>query len=482
MPPGAEKSTGARELATLIGPPDGLPAPRYAGVARRVRELLTAGSLPVGTRLPAERELAAELDVSRVTVASAYRVLREEGFARTRHGSGTVTALPDVRTGWSPPRTTPGVLDLAHAAPEAAPQLLPAYERAFGELPAHLPAHGYAPSGLPGLRAAVAGWFTSRGLATDADQVVITAGVGDAAALVLGTLLEPGDRVLVEHPTYPGAVGLVAAAGGRCVPAVVDPAEPDALVGTAQLVARQSSPRLAYLMPDCHNPTGAGLSATGRRRLAATLWQHGIVTLVDEVATGLQLDGPAAPPYAAGVPDAAVVTVGGLSKAVWGGLRIGWLRTEASLAARLGEALARRQLSVGVLDQLAATVLVQQLDEVLGHRRVQLRERRDVLLAELARQLPDWSAPVPAGGLSAWCRLPPGTSSAELTSAAAELGLLLAEGRAFGTGHAFDDHLRLPFTLPPERLRAAVGVLARLDSAVRRTSPAASPPRPLTVV
>ncbi|SEK43489.1 DNA-binding transcriptional regulator, MocR family, contains an aminotransferase domain [Blastococcus sp. DSM 46786] len=482
MPLGSERSTGARELATLVGPVVGLPTPRYAGLARRVRDLLTAGALPAGVRLPAERELATELDVSRVTVASAYRVLRDEGFARTRHGSGTVTALPDVRSGWTPPSTTPGVIDLAHAAPEAAPELLPAYEQALGELPAHLPAHGYAPSGLPQLRAAVAGWFTARGLPTDADQVVVTAGVGDAAALALDTLLEPGDRVLVEHPTYPGAVGLVAAAGGRCVPAAVDPADPDALVGTAQLVARQSSPRLAYLMPDCSNPTGVALSAAGRRRLAATLWQHGVVTLVDEVSTGLELDTHTAPPFAAGVPDAATVTVGGLSKAVWGGLRIGWLRTEAGLAGRLGEALSRRQLSVGVLDQLAATVLVTQLDEILEHRRALLRERRTVLLAELAAQLPDWTAPAPTGGLAVWCRLPPGTSSAALTSAAAERGLLLAEGRAFGTGHAFDDHLRLPFTLPPERLRAAVGVLARLDREARTTAAAASPPRPLTVV
>lgn len=481
MPPGSERSTAARELAALVGPVEGLPAPLYAGLARRVRELLTAGEIPAEVRLPAERELAGELDVSRVTVASAYRVLREEGFARTRHGSGTVTALPDVPSGWTPPSTTPGVIDLAHAAPEAASQLLPAYEQALAELPAHLPAHGYAPSGLPQLRAAVAGWFTSRGLPTDADQVVVTAGVGDAAALTLGTLLEPGDRVLVEHPTYPGAVRLVAAAGGRCVPAAVDPADPDALVRTAQLVTRQSSPRLAYLMPDCSNPTGTALSATGRRRLAATLWQHGVVTLADEVSTGLELDAPTAPPFAAGVPDVATVTVGGLSKAVWGGLRIGWLRTEAGLAARLGEALSRRQLSVGVLDQLAATVLVRQLDEVLEQRRTLLRERRAVLLAELATQLPSWSAPIPTGGLAVWCRLPPGTSSTALTAAAAERGLLLAEGRAFGTGHAFDDHLRLPFTLPPERLRAAVGVLARLDREARPAA-AAGPPRPLTVV
>jgi DNA-binding transcriptional MocR family regulator len=482
MPLSVEQSTGPRELATLVGPLDALPGPRYAALARRIRDLVTAGTLPAGSRLPAERELAGELDVSRVTVASAYRVLREEGFATTRHGSGTVTELPRTASPWGPPSNDPGLLDLAHAAPEAAPQLFPAYEQALAELPLQLDGHGYAPNGLPGLRAAVADRFTARGLPTEPDQVVITAGVGDATSVVLETLLQPGDRVLVEHPTYPGALGMVAAAGGRCVPVPVDPADPDALVRAAHLVARQSSPRLAFVMPDFSNPTGTRLSAAGRRRLAATLWQQGVLTVVDEVAAELHLDGEALPPFAAGLPDAATVTIGGLSKAVWGGLRIGWVRTDAALAAQLGTALAHRQLSVGMLDQLAATILVRQLGEVLELRRAQLRQRRDVLLAEITTRLPGWTAPRPDGGLSLWCRLPDDLSSAALVAAAAPLGLLLAEGRAFGTGHAFDDHLRLPFTRPPAELRTALGLLERVSLVLRSDPFRGAPARPLTVV
>ncbi|WRL64500.1 winged helix-turn-helix domain-containing protein [Blastococcus brunescens] len=106
MPVDTDQST-ARGLAGLIGPVTGLPVPLYAGLARRIRELVTAGSLPAGHRLPAERELAAALDVSRVTVASAYRVLRDEGFASTRHGSGTVTELPQIGPLWGPPTNSP---------------------------------------------------------------------------------------------------------------------------------------------------------------------------------------------------------------------------------------------------------------------------------------------------------------------------------------------------------------------------------------
>ena len=482
MPLASDQSTAARGLAGLIGPADALPGPRYSALARRIRELVITGRLPVGSRLPAERELAVALDTSRVTVASAYRVLREEGYASTRHGSGTVTELPDAASAWGPPSTQPGVLDLAHAAPEAAPQLLAAYQQAVIELPAQLAGHGYAPNGLPQLRAAIADRFTARGLPTEPDQIVVTAGAGDATATVFEALLEPGDRVLVEHPTYPGAVGLATGRGGRCVPVTTDPEDPDALVRGAHVAVRQSSPRLAFLMPDGSNPTGATLSPAGRRRLAATLWQQGVLSVVDEVVTGLHLEGEAAPPFAAGLPDAATVTVGGLSKAVWGGLRIGWLRTDADLAAQLGGALGRRQLSVSLVDQLAATALVRQLDEVLEHRRTLLRERRDLLLAELARALPHWSVPRPSAGLSLWCRLPQGMSSAAVVAASAPHGLLLAEGRAFGTGHAFDDHLRLPFTRPPEELRTAADVLTQVDALLRAAPPRPAPVRTATVV
>jgi DNA-binding transcriptional MocR family regulator len=479
MPPAVNQSTPAHELAALVGPAADLTAPRYAGLARRIRDLVSAGQLPPGTRLPAERDLATALTTSRVTVASAYRVLREEGWAHTRHGSGTVTdsppdAAPDP---WFRNAGNAGI-DLAHAAPPAAPELEGAYRTALEQLPALTGGHGYFHAGLPELRVAVADRFTARGLPTDPDQVVITAGVGDAGSVVAETLLQPGDRVLVEHPTYPGALRVVEGAGGRPVPVAVDATRPDDLVQAAHLATRQSAPRLAYLVPDFANPTGARLSAAGRRRLAATLWQQGVVTVVDEVAAELYLDDGPLPPYAAGVPDAATVTVGGLSKAVWGGLRIGWLRTDAALAARLGATLSRRQLSVGVLDQLAATVLVRDLDSVLAGRRRQLRTQRDALLAHLATALPGWRVHPPAGGLSLWCALPAGLSSAALTAAAAPSGLVLAEGRAFGTGHAFDDHLRLPFTRPPAELEAAVELLSTLAGPLRgdgRTRPETRP-------
>ncbi|SDO88900.1 DNA-binding transcriptional regulator, MocR family, contains an aminotransferase domain [Klenkia soli] len=473
-----DQSTGVHELVRLLRAPSRHGGPRYAAMAARVQELLSTGALPVGTRLPAERELAEALGVSRVTVASAYRTLREEGYAQTRHGSGTVTELPrSPGAAWPLPADGEGFVNLAHTAPPASPHLLPACTRALELLPGVLQSSGYHHDGLPALRQAVADRFSARGLPTDPDQVLITAGVMDALGLVLGTLLHPGDRVLVEHPTYPGAVRLITDRGGLPVPVATDADQPDALVAAAHAAARQSAPRLAYLMPDLSNPTGLSLSAGGRRRLAATLWQQGTIAVVDEVTAGLDLDEPdraPAPPYAAGVPDTATVTLGGLSKAVWGGLRIGWLRTDAALTARLADAYVQRQPSVGTLDQLTASFLVTDLDQVLADRRAELRRNRTALRELLAEHLPEWAVAPSAGGLSLWCRLPEGLSSAALTRAALGEGIRLAEGRAFGTGAAFDDHLRLPVVRPGAELREAIPVLARVARAVHGRGPAPS--------
>jgi len=356
-----------------------------------------------------------------------------------------------------------GVIDLVNAAPAAAPELREAYLDAVDELPRFMPQHGYHPGGLTPLRAAIAGHYTRRGRPTTADQILVTGGAGDATEVVFEALVEAGDRVLVEHPTYPGAVESVQAAGGRPVPVPIDATDPDAFVAEADRAARQSAPTVAYLMPDFSNPSGARATPDGRRRLAATLARHGVVTVVDEVAAELVLDGSDdLEPFGVPVPESTTVAIGSLSKTVWGGIRIGWVRAEAARTAQMAKIMARRQLSVSVLDQLAAVRLFAWHDRLVAQRRRDLRVQRDALAAAVDEQLPGWDYVLPAGGLSLWCTLPAGTSSTELGAAARSRGLLLAPGPRFGTGHLFDDHQRLPFTRPVSELTAAVNVLATL--------------------
>jgi DNA-binding transcriptional MocR family regulator len=152
--------------------------PLYGALSSRLRMLIADGRLPVGARLPAERELAAAMGLSRVTVSSAYARLREDGWASARRGAGTFSALPagTQPAAWVPAPPDEAVIDLAHAAPSAPPEVAAAYAAALADLPRLLPSHGYAPAGLPELRARIADRYTSRGLATTPEQILVTSG------------------------------------------------------------------------------------------------------------------------------------------------------------------------------------------------------------------------------------------------------------------------------------------------------------------
>jgi DNA-binding transcriptional MocR family regulator len=457
------------EVAELVGDVHGDRSPAYVALAGRLRLLVGDGRLPVGARLPAERALAGTLHLSRATVAAAYGLLREQGWADARQGSGTWTRLPagPVPGAWLPQPARPGVIDLAHAAPPAPPQVPAAFAAALDDLPRHLPGHGYHPEGLPELRERIAHRYARRGLPTTPEQVLVTGGALHGVTVALEALTRRGDRVLVEHPTYPNALDAVRVSGRRPVPVAVDAGDPAGAVRELTRGVRAASPRLAYLMPDFQNPTGLLLDEEARRRLAAGLEQAGTVALVDETVADLGLDVEPGAPFAAFARPELAVSVGTLSKSVWGGLRVGWLRADPDVVRRLARAAGHTQLSGPVLEQLAAGHLLDAEAEVLTARRAELRAGRAALLAALAERLPDWEVLVPAGGLVLWCRLP-GPWSSSLVGAAAAHGLHLAAGPRFGTGHAFEDRLRLPFTQPVPVLGRAVELLAEVAADLPR--------------
>ncbi len=469
-------TVGTARLSDLVGDVTRERSPAYVSLAGRLRLLVADGRVPVGDRLPAERELAVSLHLSRATVAAAYRLLRDQGWADARQGSGTWTRLPigPSRGAWLPEPPQPGVLDLAHAAPPAPPQVPAAFAAALDDLPRLLPGHGYHPQGLPELRARIAQRYADGGLPTTPEQVLVTAGALHGVSVAVEALVRRGDRVLVEHPTYPNALDAVRVRGRRAVPVAVAADDPDAAVRDLTRAARSTRPGLAYLMPDFQNPTGLLLDEPARRRLAVGLEQAGTVALVDETLVDLGLD--ARPPvhFAAVARPGTVVTVGSLSKSVWGGLRIGWLRGEVEVVRRLAVAAGYSQLSGPVLEQLAACHLLDAADALLPARRETLRAGRDALVDALAVRLPDWEVRRPAGGLVLWCRLP-GPWSSALVTAAEGAGLALAAGPRFGTGHAFEDRLRLPFTQPVPVLERAVGLLAQVAADLSSVRPAVPP-------
>ncbi|MFC4942681.1 PLP-dependent aminotransferase family protein [Pseudonocardia sp. GCM10023141] len=463
-----ERRMGARSFARLMG--DWRPASgggRLAeALADRVRLLVLDGRLPLQTRVPAERELAVALEVSRTTVAAAYDTLRDAGVLRSRRGAGSWTQLPAEPSGGasSAPYAPVGDLslfDLAHAAPSAPTEpMRAAAAAAVHDLDAHLGFHGYDLRGLLPLRTAIAERCTARGLPTTVDQILVTAGAQHAIALVVLALTGPGDRVVVEHPSYPNALDAIRAHGARAVPLPLGPGPGRTWSWDMDLLAatiRDAAPRLMYLIPDFQNPTGAVLDDAGRERLVELARRTSTPLLVDETMSEVSLrDEPIRPVAAFGAADSPLVlTVGSASKSFWGGLRVGWIRTSAPMVRRLAATRVQMDLGNPVLEQLVVTRLLADATAIAAARRIELTAARDHLQDRIATLFPGWVPTRPQGGMSLWIELGEAVSS-RLASAARRHDLLISAGPRYGIDGAFERYLRLPFTLRTDRMDMAL--------------------------
>jgi DNA-binding transcriptional MocR family regulator len=449
--------------------------PLYQRLASALRAAIERGDLPAATRLPAQRRLAAWLELSRTTVVMAYDVLVQESWLETREGSGTRVCRSSAR-GLTPRGGAAAILSAHNVVFRGLVEKSGAeiefhgahfngiprrFDRVLGEAGDELRqvarGHGYLPLGLPALRRAVAAHLERAGLPTREEQVLITSGAQQAIALLAGLLVEPGDAVILEDPTYLGAIDAFASFGARLagVPVDGDGVRADALRDT---IARMS-PRIVYLVPTCHNPTGAVLPAEARREIAGIVGSSGVVLIEDLTLADLTLAGTAPPPIAAFAPSATTLTVGSLSKLFWGGLRVGWIRGPEPVIARLARLKVVSDLSGSMISQAVAVRVLARARELAALRRRQIQT--GLLLAErlMAKCLPSWSFRRPAGGLSLWVRLPAG-DAVELAALALRHGVSIVPGNVNSPEGRFPDHLRLPYVDEPRRVEEGIGRLA----------------------
>ncbi|MEU6842981.1 PLP-dependent aminotransferase family protein [Streptomyces sp. NPDC046716] len=473
---------GSAQLARLLTSQQERPAgpgtrrpPAYRALADGIRLLVLEGRVPVATRLPAERELAQALSVSRTTVAAAYEALRGEGYLESRRGAGSWTAgpagnpLPARGLEPLPPEDLGSMIDLGTAAlPAPEPWLTRAVRGALDELPPYAHTHGDYPAGLPALRTMIAERYTAQGVPTMPEQIMVTTGAMGAIDAICHLFAGHGERVAVESPSYANILQLMREAGLRLVPVAMA----DRLTGWDldrwRQVLRDAAPRLAYVVADFHNPTGALADEEQRRSLVDAARSAGTVLVVDETMTELYFDRDRAMPRRVCAFDPAgstVVTVGSASKAFWAGMRIGWVRAAPDVIRSLVAARAYADLGTPVLEQLAVNWLLNTggWEEAVELRRGQARENRDALVAALRRELPDWEFEVPEGGLTLWVKAG-GLSGSRLAAVGERVGVRVPSGPRFGVDGAFEGYVRLPFTVSGA---VADEAAARLAAAAR---------------
>jgi DNA-binding transcriptional MocR family regulator len=226
---------------------------------------------------------------------------------------------------------------------------------------------------------------------------------------------------------------------------------------------KQTSPRLAYLIPDFQNPTGNLMDDAQREEYAGHLRRARTVAVVDEAHQALALDGQPMPsPFACFAPD--TITIGSASKSFWGGMRLGWIRCPAAQMDRLTRARVGLDLGAPVMEQLVLARLLAD-GPVLPEHISRLREQRDRLVAAIGTHLPDWTFRIPTGGLALWCELTRPTATA-VAAEAERSGVIVAPGPVFAAEGGLDRFVRIPWTRPGDELEEAARRLAAASSVV----------------
>ncbi len=467
--------------------------PLYRTIADGVIRDIRRGRFQEGSRLPASRALARTHEVNRATVHQALQVLKREGWIETNKGGGTRVARrslagPMVGPAPSWDRISSALLgrilaetgaqdgapaqaqDLARLAPDEREFPAEAFAKVLAEVARDgaLLAYG-SPFGYRPLRETLAARLQRRGIPADADAILIVNGAQQGLDLITRALVDPGDAVAVENPSYSGALSLLRAHGARLlgVPLDAEGPEPEAL-----RAALDERPKFLYTIPDFQNPTGLLATAARRRELVAAAAAAGVLVVEDAFDADLSVEGDLPQPLAALAPGH-VVHLGTISKALFPGVRVGWISGPREFVHRLAALKRIGELTSPPVLQAALNVFVSRGDYDRHLLRVKARLRTRLALAHktVLRRFPVGTrCDRPLGGWVLWAELPEGISGRALVEAARAGGVLVSPGGDYAPDRADTSALRISVSRSSgaalEMALESLGALAR--AAVRR--------------
>ena len=486
--------------------------PLYAQIIDYVRQLIETDVLKPGVKLPATRELAIDLGVDRATIVAAYDELVAQGLATAHVGQGTFVAAHALRAeprakdstyaassvgeinwrqsfskaarlnaDWRPPdfsayRAKGEMISFAGGMPDSSLFPIDAFRQVMNEvlrtegeaLLQYHPANGYPP-----LRRYLADYLVRKGIIVTEADILIVNGSQQGLDLVARTLLDPGDRVVVESPSYPGAMQIFRAyqAEVLAVPMGNDGIRRDLLEGLIHRLA----PKCIYVMPTFQNPTGTTMSLEGRRELLAMAAKAQVPIIEDDFHSELRYDGAPVIPLRGLDRRGLVVAIGTFSKVLFPGLRVGWIVAPPEVMERLTVAKRVSDFHTSALIQAAIYHFCRRrlLDRHMERMRVEYRRRRDTLLEALRRYCPaNVTWPHPQGGFSLLLTLPPGLDSQSLLPEAASAGVLYTPGTLFYADSGGRNQLRLSFSeVPAKQITEGVKRLSRVIDAAQRNGP-----------
>ncbi len=452
--------------------------PIYRQLIRHIRAQIESGTLSAGTRLPASRDLAQQLNISRISVVNAYAELRAEGFLSAHAGRGTFiagengngsngspppvnhsSADKDSETPTTPDRSIremmrmarkPGIISFAQGSPPSdffpvqhlRDALNTVLDRDGARALGYEITEGYTP-----LRSAIRDYVSGLGIQCSTDQVLITGGTQQAIDLVVQALLSEGDMLVTENPTYLGMVDIARTRRVQIHGISMD--EDGIRLDMLENFILDNHPKLIYVMPTFHNPTGIVMPLHRRRQLLNLANDYHVPILEDGVYHELRFAGESVPPLKALDETGNVLHVSGFTKILLPGVRIGYLISDNTHYERLARVKQAADVSTPTLNQRAIHLLLERgvLAQQLERNNRELRRRRDVALEAAAQYLPPgsyWN--VPCGGLYLWIQLPKtGPTAAELYITAIHMGAAYAIGNVFYTNGCGSHRMRLNY-------------------------------------
>jgi 2-aminoadipate transaminase len=475
--------------------------PLYLQIYERFRAQIQAGDLAPGSRLPAERELAASVGVNRTTVTTAYHELAADGLVEGFVGRGTVVSrrrgaqfpgesdllhqpLPwnELFSPLNEQARDPLISEIVALCSRAdmislggglpAPELYPV-ERFAQATETVLRRHGRtllqysATEGCAGFRRTLADLASGRGIETGPDNILVSAGSQQGLELLARALISPGDLVVVEVPAYLGALNLFRAAGARLlgVPVDRDGMRTDVL----ERIVSRYRPQLIYTLPSFQNPSGVVMSAERRAELLDLARRHQVPILEEDPYGELYFDAPPPRPIKAGDTAGHVIYVTTFSKLLFPGIRIGWLVAPRPVIDRLVLIKEFSDLNTNTLAQWALDEFIGQgwLEEHLPAVRPAYRSRCRAMQAALGRYVPRglrWNRP--EGGLYLWCHLDGDLRTRDLLTEAVRQRVAFVPGELFHADGGGQNALRLNYCHQDE---------ATIGEGVRRLGKALEP-------
>lgn len=452
-----------------------------------LREAILCGELTEGYLLPPVRRLAEQTGINAGTVVSAYRLLEKNGYIHAKRGSGFyVTDIlvqsderEDVReeSTFLPHMTpVPSGIDLLSASPSPDCIRVSDFKRVINEVLdrdggyafGYQDGQGYYP-----LRQAMAGYLMRCGIRASAEDVHTISGAQQGIDIVAKAVLSFGDYVLVERPTYAGAIGAFRSRGAKIIdaPMTEDGIDMDAV----EDVLRRFRPKLIYVMPNIQNPTGYSYSNAKKNRLLGLARRYQTLILEDDYISELDYSDEKSAPLKALDRDERVIYCKSFSKMFMPGLRLGFLVVPMRKRARI---IAVKQQSDGSTAGLTQRAFDLYLRNGIWEKHSRAiydvyRARHQEMATLLQKHLPQSVALYPArGGLTFWLRLPSGISAKRTAESLGTLGVLVQEGSAFFVSAGFDSFLRVSFAAEEgARLREGVRILGDVITETTKQNP-----------